>query len=328
MNDNLLTHLPPDIGNLVNLETLDLYENKLNVLPSEIGNLVNLTTLVLGSNPLVSLPPSIGNLSNLKFFQMLSTPLKEVPVEFWSLCKLEKIDLRQTSIAIPSSIDRLKNLQYFEISLEKNLPEEFGNLASLTRLILVRDHTCTDSCTMQFPSSMANLQNLEEFRLCLQDGSEFDIRQLGFLRKLPKISQLFYWDRPHVYTDDERMEFMKNLILDTPSLRRINYEILYRHPKIKYVLLHNCFKHRTSFGCGTKAMSALVYKLWPQMLSNASQAFYAKGNVDTNPLLMDRHDAVYQLLNEGMGSFVGMLRNRSSGNHNRSKNHVLTMRTA
>ena len=45
-----LTSLPVEIGNLVNLQHLNLENNQLTSLPVEIGNLVNLQQLYLGIN--------------------------------------------------------------------------------------------------------------------------------------------------------------------------------------------------------------------------------------------------------------------------------------
>ena len=61
-----LTEIPPEIGNLVNLETLNLSANRIKVLPKEIGNLVNLKHLDMSSNLLENLPNSISNLPNLE----------------------------------------------------------------------------------------------------------------------------------------------------------------------------------------------------------------------------------------------------------------------
>src|SRR5688572_20294954 len=51
-----LTELPPEIGNLTNLQILYLHENSLSNLPAEIGNLNNLQNLYVGSNQLTELP--------------------------------------------------------------------------------------------------------------------------------------------------------------------------------------------------------------------------------------------------------------------------------
>lgn len=69
-----ISELPPEIGRLKNLKTLNLgirygkektYKNQLYELPAEIGQLTNLQRLDFSGNRLVSLPESIGKLINL-----------------------------------------------------------------------------------------------------------------------------------------------------------------------------------------------------------------------------------------------------------------------
>ena len=52
--------LPPEIGQLTNLNVLNLAGNQLRTLPPEIGELTNLTDLCLAENQLCTLPPEIG----------------------------------------------------------------------------------------------------------------------------------------------------------------------------------------------------------------------------------------------------------------------------
>ena len=58
---NNLRSLPREIGNLVNLNVLDVRNNKLTLesLPAELGRLVNLKKLFFSNNLLVALPPEI-----------------------------------------------------------------------------------------------------------------------------------------------------------------------------------------------------------------------------------------------------------------------------
>jgi internalin A len=81
LTDNLLTKLPPEIGQLIKLTSLYLIDNKLTELPEEIGLLTNLIHLNLRDNRLESLPEEIGKLRKLKSFHLRANPLSEVPPE-------------------------------------------------------------------------------------------------------------------------------------------------------------------------------------------------------------------------------------------------------
>ena len=78
-NNNNITHLPAEIGNLINLETLFIIENRLAGLPAEIGNLINLRSLCITENRLASLPAEIGNLTNLRDLYLDYNSLTNLP---------------------------------------------------------------------------------------------------------------------------------------------------------------------------------------------------------------------------------------------------------
>ena len=83
-NQGLSGEIPPEIGQLTNLELLFLNDNQLTgEIPPEIGNLTNLTTLTLYTNQLTGeIPPEIGNLTNLTTLNLHSNQLTgEIPVE-------------------------------------------------------------------------------------------------------------------------------------------------------------------------------------------------------------------------------------------------------
>jgi hypothetical protein len=63
---NRLTELPPAIGRLRSLKSLLTEENQLRTLPREIGELTGLTRLWLSGNQLTVLPPEMGLLKHLR----------------------------------------------------------------------------------------------------------------------------------------------------------------------------------------------------------------------------------------------------------------------
>ena len=65
-----LKSLPPEIGELTNLQALNVSENRLTSLPAEIGALTQLTVLTLNDNEITHLPPEIGLLTSLESFSM------------------------------------------------------------------------------------------------------------------------------------------------------------------------------------------------------------------------------------------------------------------
>ena len=80
--DKNLTTLPPEIGNLKNLEYLSLGSNELTTIPKEIGNLTNLEVLWLTGNQLTTIPPEIGNLKNLIRLDLNRNPDLKITIDF------------------------------------------------------------------------------------------------------------------------------------------------------------------------------------------------------------------------------------------------------
>ena len=82
--------IPPRIGDLTNLEYLELSGNLSGGIPSEIGNLTNLTHLFLNYNELTGeIPLELGNLTNLKYLRLENNQLTGEISE--SICNLNII---------------------------------------------------------------------------------------------------------------------------------------------------------------------------------------------------------------------------------------------
>ncbi|MDZ7721566.1 MAG: immunoglobulin domain-containing protein [candidate division KSB1 bacterium] len=127
-NNNLNGTLPPDIGNLVNLISLNLSLNQLTgSIPREIGNLVHLTNLSLYTNDFSgSIPKEFGNLSKLRSFSCFSNSLEgAIPPEIGNLVNLNSIHLGNNNLSGP-------------------IPEEFANLTELSSIYLYNNDLSGD----------------------------------------------------------------------------------------------------------------------------------------------------------------------------------------
>ena len=89
-SNSLRGEIPNSLGNLVNLESLGLFENTLyGEIPSELGQLVQLKELVLANNKLGGeIPQEFGQLASLKVLQLQNN-------EFNSFKTLEMMDQNQ-----------------------------------------------------------------------------------------------------------------------------------------------------------------------------------------------------------------------------------------
>lgn len=111
-----LSEIPPEIGNLTNLQTLYSWGNDLTGLPSEIGNLSNLRWLYLSNNNLTSVAPEIGSLTNLEVLFLDKNSLTGLPPEISNLTNLEYLYLSDNNLtSLPPEIGYLSNLQWLEL---------------------------------------------------------------------------------------------------------------------------------------------------------------------------------------------------------------------
>ena len=74
-------------------------------IPPELGNLASLTSLDLGDNDLSgSIPPELGNLSSLAILSLHTNDLSgAIPQSFLQLARLEVLAVRGTSVCVPGS---------------------------------------------------------------------------------------------------------------------------------------------------------------------------------------------------------------------------------
>ncbi|NJO15964.1 MAG: hypothetical protein HC877_09485 [Thioploca sp.] len=160
--------IPPELGNLSNLQWLWLYYNKLSgPIPPELGNLDNLRSLELNNNQLSGpIPPELSNLDNLQSLSLNYNPLSgTIPSELSNLSNLQGLYLysNQLSGPIPPELGNLSNLQWlllYDNKLSGPIPPELGNLDNLRSLEL-----SNNQLSGPIPPELSNLSKLQHLWL-------------------------------------------------------------------------------------------------------------------------------------------------------------------
>ena len=142
--NELFGTLPPELGDLANLQKLDLSGNQLQgEIPPELGNLSSLVDLDLGQNQLRGeIPWELGDLIFLEVLVLAANRLDgEIPPVLGDLTRLRTLDLRQNQLRgeIPPELGNLSALETLflqENQLEGGIPPELGDLRSLTTIDL------------------------------------------------------------------------------------------------------------------------------------------------------------------------------------------------
>ncbi len=164
----LTGQIPPELGQLVNLEMLTLLENELTgEVPGELGQLKNLVGLFLSDNPLTgSIPAELGGLSRLRFLDLSATGVTgKIPPELGDLSSLDILGLRDNQLAgmVPPELARLSNLGILDLSgnrLSGTIPPQLGDMANLSGLNL-----SGNQLTGTIPAEMGRLGNLKRLHL-------------------------------------------------------------------------------------------------------------------------------------------------------------------
>lgn len=147
----LFGNIPPELGGLLYLESLQLGGNQLTgSIPAELGRLANLRDLHLGYNNLSgSIPPEIGNLAKLGHLNLSNNQLSgSIPASLGHLVNLRSLELSVNRLSgiIPPELGNLDRLEYLNLSsnqLRGSIPPELYDMSSLKTIYLRHNEQLT-----------------------------------------------------------------------------------------------------------------------------------------------------------------------------------------
>ncbi|XP_073354319.1 disease resistance protein RGA5 [Aegilops tauschii subsp. strangulata] len=215
-----VTRLPPQIGNLRHLETLEIELIQISVLPPQIGKLQNLETLDVRLTRVKELPKELVQLPKLANLHFGHTGVR-LPAgsdRFKSVKVLGTIDSRECSVSTLEEITGMTGLTKAEVMLygepadtpeNDNLLSCMGKCTSLRSLIVHGDFITSDdlpaspnfplleklTVTARFvkiPRWIAQLSRLKKLEIRLLEQRPDDLKILGGLPSLTSLAiQLF-----------------------------------------------------------------------------------------------------------------------------------------
>ncbi len=192
LSDNNLTgSLPPEIGELANLEHLFLDGNDLTgEIPATISMLTNLESLNLDRNSLSgSIPATIGRLTDLKFVSLDFNKLTgDIPIQIGSLTNLEALYAHGNSLTgeIPETIRFIDGLRDLDLAYNQLTGEITTRVTELTELQYLE--LSGNELTGQIPGRLVRMSDLVYLLLSENELSGDVPSQIG---QLPNLTYLY-----------------------------------------------------------------------------------------------------------------------------------------
>jgi internalin A len=162
LSGNQLAALPPEISQLTHLQRLNLWFNRLTALPSELWCLPNLVSLDISFNPLPEIPPELWQKKDWKELGLVGLQLTALTPEIGGLTRLQSLNLWKNRLTtLPPEIGALTSLQSLNLSENQltALPPEIGALSSLQSLDLSGNHL------IALPAEIGGLTSLQSLFL-------------------------------------------------------------------------------------------------------------------------------------------------------------------
>ena len=196
LQDSLKGNIPSSLGNLTNLEVLNLSDNELSgAIPPSLENLISLKTLDLsnyawpfGNQLSGTIPASLGSLINLQDLELHDNQLNgTIPASLGNLANLQILNLSDNNLegSIPSSLGNLDSLRNLNLELDHlsgKIPASLGKLDSLKNLDLG-----LNELTGTIPALFKNLTNIQKLNLSYNQLSGSILPEIGNLSNLENL---------------------------------------------------------------------------------------------------------------------------------------------
>lgn len=189
-NNNLVGTIPAELGQLVNLRSMDLGDNQLTgSLRPELGRLIRLNTMLLDGNRLSgTIPAALADMINLETWDMRANRVSgSIPGELGQLRNLKTMDFGENDLTggLPAELGRLSGLESIRLDnnrLTGSIPPELGQWARLAHLALHRNQL-----TGGIPPELGQLESVVRFELQfnqLAGGVPAELGNLAGMRSL------------------------------------------------------------------------------------------------------------------------------------------------
>jgi internalin A len=131
--------VPEALGQLIQLQELNLHDNQLTAVPEVLGQLTQLQRLSLAGNQLSAVPELLGRLTQLQQLALQYNHLTTMPEVLKQLTQLQVLNLAGNRLTVvPEVLGQLTQLQVLNLAGNRltAVPEAFRHLTSLQELYL------------------------------------------------------------------------------------------------------------------------------------------------------------------------------------------------
>ncbi|TFF85364.1 MAG: hypothetical protein EU551_04180 [Promethearchaeota archaeon] len=243
----------PTLGNMKNLQELDLSRNNIKKIEGGFAGLENLHSLNLSENPITEYPTDLEKIKLLKRLDLSETKIKELPEYVGNLQYLEELTLPLQIIGFPQSFIHLKNLRTL---VANDFPDHFKELknletliissgkmqeisSSLTQLVALNTLVINNCRSLKkLPENLGNLKSLKELQITGNTSLEYLPDSLFDLKEL-KTLNLYNNNLKHFPDKLANFSRLEILTLGNNKLEHIPYSVFKLNNLIDFTIENN-----------------------------------------------------------------------------------------